>query len=52
MEKGAKLKILPNIPFGVNTGQADITLDMNLNPSTQLAILADIIEVLNRQAYL
>lgn len=48
-EKGAKLMVLPNIPFGVNTGQADIELDINLNPSTQLAILADIIEVLNRQ---
>ena len=48
-EKGAALKVLPNIPFGVNTGQADIELDMNLNPSTQLAILSDIIEVLNRQ---
>ncbi|MGB8705991.1 MAG: creatininase family protein [Gillisia sp.] len=48
-EAGAKLIILPNIPFGVNTGQLDIKLDINLNPSTQLAILADIIEVLNRQ---
>ncbi|WP_300433703.1 creatininase family protein [Christiangramia sp.] len=46
---GAKVKVLPNIPFGVNTGQADIKLDINLNPSTQLAILADIVEVLNRQ---
>ena len=48
-EKGAKLIVLPTIPFGVNTGQADIKLDINLNPSTQLAILGDIIEVLNRQ---
>lgn len=48
-EKGAKIMVLPTIPFGVNTGQADIKLDINLNPSTQLAILADIIEVLNRQ---
>lgn len=48
-EAGAKVVILPNIPFGVNSGQPDIRLDMNLNPSTQLAILADIIEVLNRQ---
>ncbi len=48
-EKGAKAKIMPNIPFGVNTGQADIKLDINLLPSTQLAILTDIIEVLNRQ---
>jgi len=49
-EKGAKIMVLPTIPFGVNTGQADIKLDINLNPSTQLAILADIIEVLNRQS--
>ncbi|GAA4310378.1 creatininase family protein [Pontixanthobacter gangjinensis] len=48
-EKGAKLKLLPNLPFGVNTGQADIDLDINLYPSTQLAILSDIFEVLNRQ---
>lgn len=49
IEKKAKCIVLPNIPFGVNTGQADILLDINLNPSTQAAILADIIEVLNRQ---
>ncbi len=48
-EKGAKIIVLPNIPFGVNTGQSDILLDINLNPSTQLAILSDIVEVLNRQ---
>ena len=48
-DKGAKLIVLPTIPFGVNTGQSDIYLDINLNPSTQLAILRDIITVLNRQ---
>lgn len=48
-EAGAKIVVLPTIPFGVNTGQSDIFLDINLNPSTQLAILKDIIEVLNRQ---
>jgi creatinine amidohydrolase len=48
-ENGAKIIVLPTIPFGVNTGQADIKLDINLNPSTQMAILTDIIEVLNRQ---
>jgi creatinine amidohydrolase len=46
---GAKVVILPNIPYGVNTGQADILLDMNINPSTQLIILRDLITVLNRQ---
>ncbi|MBD3627714.1 creatininase family protein [Cyclobacterium sp.] len=48
-EKGAKVMILPTIPFGVNTGQADIYLDMNLNPSTQLAIIKDLTTVLHRQ---
>ncbi len=48
-EKGAKVVVLPTIPFGVNTGQTDILLDINLNPSTQFVILSDIIEVLNRQ---
>jgi creatinine amidohydrolase len=47
--KGAKVIVLPTIPFGVNTGQSDILLDMNLNPSTQFAILNDVLEVLNRQ---
>ncbi len=48
-EKGAKVIVLPTIPYGVNTGQSDIFLDMNLNPSTQFAILNDVLEVLNRQ---
>ena len=48
-EAGAGVIVLPAIPFGVNTGQADIRLDMNLNPTTQLAILEDLITVLNRQ---
>jgi len=47
-EGGAKLIVLPTIPFGVNTGQADIKLDINLNPSTQSLIIADIIETLLR----
>ncbi len=48
-EAGAKTIVLPTIPFGVNTGQSDVYLDMNLNPSTQLAILRDLLTVLNRQ---
>ncbi len=47
-EKGAKLIVLPSVPFGVNTGQSDIRLDINIYPSTQLSILSDIIEGLNR----
>jgi creatinine amidohydrolase len=44
----SRVIVLPTIPFGVNTGQLDITLDINLNPSTQYAILNDIADVLNR----
>ncbi|MFP4621327.1 MAG: creatininase family protein [Bacteroidales bacterium] len=43
-ERGAKVIVLPNVPFGVNTGQTDIKLTMNLNPSTQEAILGDIVQ--------
>ncbi|MBL7977024.1 MAG: creatininase family protein [Bacteroidetes Order II. Incertae sedis bacterium] len=48
-ENGAKVVVLPTVPFGVNTGQSEIYLDLNLNPSTQLAIIADILTVLERQ---
>lgn len=48
-ERGAKVIVLPTIPFGVNTGQHDVKLDINMNPSTQLAVLKDIVEVLDRQ---
>lgn len=46
-ERGAKAIVLPTIPFGVNTGQQDISLCINMNPSTQMAILKDIVQVLN-----
>jgi creatinine amidohydrolase len=45
----AKIMVLLTVPFGVNTGQTDIRLDMNMHPSTQQAVLRDIIEVLDRQ---
>lgn len=48
-DQNVKVTILPAIPFGVNTGQSDIKLDMNINPSTQMVILRDLIAVLNRQ---
>jgi creatinine amidohydrolase len=41
-EKGAKVVALPTVPFGVNTGQLDIRLCINMNPSTQAAVLRDI----------
>jgi creatinine amidohydrolase len=48
-EQGGKIIVLPSIPFGVNTGQFDVTLDVNMNPSTQFLVLRDVIEVLDRQ---
>ncbi len=48
-EAGAKVIVLPTVPFGVNTGQLDVKLCLNMNPSTQLALLKDLIDVLNRQ---
>jgi creatinine amidohydrolase len=47
-EKGAKVVVLPIIPFGVNTGQMDVRLNINMNPGTQFAILNDVTDVLNR----
>jgi creatinine amidohydrolase len=40
--KGAKVIVLPTVPFGVNTGQIDLRLALNMNPSTQFAVLTDI----------
>jgi len=48
-EQGARVMVLPTIPFGVNTGQTDIYLDININPSTITAIVGDILDVLDRQ---
>jgi creatinine amidohydrolase len=48
-ERGARVVVLPTVPFGVNTGQLDIKLCLNLNPSTQAALLADVVDSLGRQ---
>src|SRR5690625_7408378 len=47
-EGDSRVMILPVVPFGGNTGQADIRLDMNMNPSTQLSVLREQIEVPDR----
>ena len=41
--------VLPAVPFGVNTGQLDIPLTINMNPSTQAIVLADIASSLSAQ---
>jgi creatinine amidohydrolase len=41
-KRGARVIVLPTIPFGVNTTQLDINLTINMNPSTQLSVLRDV----------
>jgi len=46
---GARVVVLPCVPFGVNTGQLDIRLCINMNPSTQAALLSDVVASLEGQ---
>lgn len=48
-EAGAKVIVLPTVPYGVNTTQLEIPLTINMNPSTQLALLRDVVDSLHRQ---
>ena len=48
-ERGTKVVVLPCVPFGVNTGQLDIPLCLNMNPSTQAALLRDLVSALEGQ---
>jgi creatinine amidohydrolase len=46
---GARVVVLPAVPFGVNTTQLDIKLCLNMNPSTQAALLGDLVSALDGQ---
>lgn len=46
VERGGDVVLLPTIPFGVQTTQQDFPLAINMNPTTQLAVLTDIVESL------
>lgn len=48
-DAGARVVALPAVPFGVNTTQLDIPLIVNMNPTTQLAVLTDVIESLESE---
>lgn len=43
VENGARVVVLPALPFGVQTGQRDIPFCINVNPGTQTAVLGDIV---------
>src|SRR4051794_32235562 len=45
-QAGARPVVLPTVPFGVQTGQLDIPFCLNVNPSTQAAILSDLAQCL------
>lgn len=42
-ELGASVLALPAVPFGVNTTQLDLPMTINVMPSTQLALLRDVV---------
>lgn len=45
-EKGARVVLLPTIPYGTETNMSEFPLAMNLNPSTITVIVADLLESL------
>ncbi len=48
-ERGTRVAVLPTVPFGVNTTQLDIPFTLNMNPSTQLALVGDLVQALEGQ---
>ncbi len=48
-DAGARVVVLPIVPFGVQTGQLDIPFCLNLNPSTQASVLGDLAQTLDGQ---
>ena len=47
-ERGARVIVLPAVPFGVHTAQLDIPFCLNMSPSTQLAVLRDVADTVAR----
>jgi creatinine amidohydrolase len=41
-QQGARVYTLPTVPFGVNTNMLAFPLVVNMNPSTQLAVVRDV----------
>jgi len=48
-DAGARVVVLPTLPFGVQAGQLDIPFCLNLYPSTQSAVLGDLARSLDGQ---
>ena len=45
-QRGAKVVMLPPIPYGTETNQSEFPLSMNVNPSTLGQIIADLVDSL------
>lgn len=50
-EAGARPLVLPAVPFGANEQQMDLRGTINLHPSTQAAVLADVMESVEGQGF-
>ena len=42
-DRGARVLVLPCVPFGVNTGQREVPFCLNMMPSTQTAVIRDLL---------
>ena len=51
-QRGAKVILLPTIPYGTQTNQPEFPFAMNLNPSTLGAVITDLVESLVRHGIL
>jgi len=45
-ERGAKVVLLPTVPYGTETNMRELPLAMNLNPSTLFAVVTDLVDSL------
>lgn len=50
--RGAKVVLLPTVPYGNQTNQMEFPLVMNLNPSTLQAVITDLVDSLVRHGIL
>ncbi len=43
LNRGARILVLPCVPFGVNTGQREVPFCLNMMPSTQASVIRDLL---------
>ena len=48
-QRGAKVMLLPTIPYGTQTNQREFPFSMNVNPSTMYRLVTDLVESLSYQ---